>query len=69
MVSTSSSAPRSGVWYFSQGWKLVSLPGIRRFVVLPLLINIILMGGAFWWLFTRLESWIPSLMSYVSTLR
>ncbi|MCH0622654.1 sulfate transporter, partial [Klebsiella pneumoniae] len=23
MVSTSSSAPRSGVWYFSQGWKLV----------------------------------------------
>ena len=56
MVSTSSSAPRSGVWYFSQGWKLVSLPGIRRFVILPLLINIILMGGAFWWLFTRLES-------------
>ncbi len=45
MVSTSSSAPRSGVWYFSQGWKLVSLPGIRRFVVLPLLINIILMGA------------------------
>ena len=65
MVSTSSSPPRSGVWYFSQGWKLVSLPGIRRFVILPLLINIILMGGAFWWLFTKLESWIPSLMSYV----
>ena len=65
MVSSSSSSPRSGVWYFSQGWKLVSLPGIRRFVILPLLINIILMGGAFWWLFTRLESWIPSLMSYV----
>ncbi len=65
MVSSSSSAPRSGVWYFSQGWKLVSLPGIRRFVILPLLINIILMGGAFWWLFTRLERWIPSLMSYV----
>ena len=65
MVSTSSSPPRSGIWYFSQGWKLVSLPGIRRFVILPLLINIILMGGAFWWLFTKLESWIPSLMSYV----
>ncbi len=26
-------------------------PGIRRFVILPLLINIVLMGGAFWWLF------------------
>ena len=50
---------------FSQGWKLVSLPGIRRFVILPLLINIILMGGAFWWLFTKLESWVPAMMSYV----
>ncbi|HBH15382.1 MAG TPA: sulfate transporter CysZ, partial [Leclercia adecarboxylata] len=46
MVSSTSSPPRSGVWYFSQGWKLVSLPGIRRFVILPLLINILLMGGA-----------------------
>jgi CysZ protein len=25
----------------------------------------LLMGGAFWWLFTRLDSWIPSLMSHV----
>ncbi len=32
MVSSTSSPPRSGVWYFSQGWKLVSLPGIRRAV-------------------------------------
>ncbi|MDI4702871.1 hypothetical protein MJI37_33805, partial [Salmonella enterica subsp. enterica serovar Cerro] len=39
--------PRSGVYYFSQGWKLVTLPGIRRFVILPLLVNIVLMGGAF----------------------
>ncbi|STT47281.1 sulfate transporter [Klebsiella pneumoniae] len=23
------------------------------------------MGAAFWWLFTRLGSWIPSLMSHV----
>nr|VUD29039.1 sulfate transporter [Raoultella sp. NCTC 9187] len=65
MVSTSTTSPRSGVYYFSQGWKLIGLPGIRRFVFLPLLVNIILMGGAFWWLFTRLDSWIPSLMSHV----
>jgi CysZ protein len=24
--------PRSGVYYFSQGWKLIGLPGIRRYV-------------------------------------
>lgn len=65
MVSSSATTPRSGVYYFSQGWKLIRLPGIRRFVFLPLLVNVILMGGAFWWLFTRLDSWIPSLMSHV----
>ncbi|EOT8212541.1 sulfate transporter CysZ [Escherichia albertii] len=65
MVSSYTPAPRSGFYYFAQGWKLVSQPGIRRFVILPLLVNILLMGGAFWWLFTQLDVWIPSLMSHV----
>ncbi|MEE3650546.1 MULTISPECIES: sulfate transporter CysZ [unclassified Brenneria] len=59
--------PRSGVHYFIEGWRLISLPGIRRFVILPLLVNSLLMGGAFWWLFTRLGDWIPQLMSHVPT--
>jgi Uncharacterized protein involved in cysteine biosynthesis len=65
MVSPSVTSSRSGLWYLSQGFKLAALPGIRRFVFLPLLINVVLIGGAFWWLFTRLGSWIPSLMSHV----
>ena len=65
MVSSSAVVPRSGLYYFSQGWKLITQPGIRRFVILPLLVNILLMGGAFWWLFTQLDSWIPALMSHV----
>jgi len=65
MVSPSVTSPRSGLWYLSQGFKLITLPGIRRFVFLPLLINIVLIGGAFWWLFTRLGSWIPALMNHV----
>lgn len=65
MVSPSVTSSRGGLWYLSQGFKLVTLPGIRRFVFMPLLINIVLIGGAFWWLFTRLGSWIPSLMSHV----
>ena len=36
----------------------------RRYVFLPLLVNVLLMGAAFWWLFTRLGSWIPSLKSH-----
>lgn len=37
----------SGIHYFAQGWQLISRPGIRRFVILPLLVNILLMGGGF----------------------
>ena len=65
MVSNTANAPRSGFHYFAQGWKLVTLPGIRRFVIVPLVLNILLMGGAFWWLFTRLDAWIPALMTHV----
>lgn len=65
MVSSSAPTSRSGVYYFSQGWKLIRLPGIRRFVFLPLLINVVLMGSAFWWLFSELNNWIPMLMGHV----
>ncbi len=55
----------SGIHYFAQGWRLISRPGIRRFVILPLLVNILLMGGAFWWLFNQIGHWIPQLMSHI----
>nr|WP_038381471.1 sulfate transporter CysZ [Pantoea sp. IMH] len=65
MATPNSEASGSGIHYFSQGWKLVTLPGIRRFVIMPLLINILLMGGAFIWLFWQLGQWLPALMSHV----
>ncbi|MFI0489495.1 MAG: sulfate transporter CysZ [Yersinia sp. (in: enterobacteria)] len=55
----------SGIHYFAQGWRLISRPGIRRYVILPLLVNILLMGGAFWWLFNQIGHWIPQLMSHI----
>ncbi|WP_438333884.1 sulfate transporter CysZ [Edwardsiella tarda] len=55
----------NGVHYFAQGWRLIRLPGIKRYVLMPLLVNIILMGSAFWWLFDRLGRWIPALMAHV----
>ena len=55
----------NGVHYFSEGWRLVRLPGIRRFVIIPLLVNILLLGGAFVWLFYQLGSWIPQLMAHI----
>lgn len=65
MALSSQSPRRSGVHYFFEGWKLIRLPGIRRFVLLPLLINILLMGGAFIWLYYRLGDWIPAMMSHI----
>ncbi len=65
MVITHTPASRSGFYYFSRGWQLIHEPGIRRFVILPLLVNVLLMGGYFIWLFSRLGDWIPALLSHV----
>lgn len=54
----------SGFHYFMRGWHLIMLPGIKRYVVLPLLMNMALLGGAFWWLYTRLHSWVPQLLRH-----
>lgn len=56
---------QSGFGYFFQGFKLALTPGIRRFVVFPLLANIILVGSALFYLFSNLNEWITGWMSYV----
>jgi CysZ protein len=55
----------SGAHYFIRGWQLATLPGLRAFVILPLLINLILFSGAFIWLFSALGGWLDTLMSYL----
>lgn len=40
-------------------------PGIRAFVILPLLANIVVMGGALWWLFSQFGGWMTWLMDKV----
>ncbi|GAB2655015.1 sulfate transporter CysZ [Vibrio panuliri] len=70
---TKSTSPRSGFGYFAHGIELALSPGIRRFVLLPLLANIILVGGALFYLFSHLDSWIeqwlgqlPEFLSWLS---
>ncbi|PIJ51552.1 sulfate transporter CysZ [Erwinia sp. OLTSP20] len=65
MVNRNPVSVYSGSHYFFQGWKLIRQPGIRRYVLLPLLVNILLMGGAFLWLFHKLNSWIPLMLAHV----
>ncbi|EEX93035.1 sulfate transporter CysZ [Vibrio orientalis] len=53
---------RSGFGYFFHGIELALTPGIRQFVLMPLLANIILVGGALFYLFSNLNLWIEKLM-------
>ncbi|MDP2571072.1 sulfate transporter CysZ [Vibrio penaeicida] len=56
---------RSGIGYFFHGFELAFQPGIRRFVILPLLVNILLIGGAIYLLFSNLNQWIDAWLGYL----
>jgi len=44
------------------GLKLISQPGLRRFVAIPLSINVALFVGASWYFFSMFDGWMSSLM-------
>ena len=48
----------SGASYFIKGFELIRTPGIRRFVFIPLSVNLILFGYAFYYMFLKLESYM-----------
>ena len=51
------------------GFNLIFLPGIRRFVIIPLIINISLFTGAIYLLSQKMDEWIQSLLpSWLSWL-
>jgi CysZ protein len=56
---------QSGFGYFAQGISLALTPGIRRFVLFPLLANIVLVGSALIYLFSHLNDWITGWLAYV----
>lgn len=56
---------KSGISYFIQGWHLVSQPGLKKFVFLPMLANIVIMSLLFYWLFSSLSSVIDLGLNYV----
>ncbi|ORT50425.1 cysteine biosynthesis protein CysZ [Vibrio sp. qd031] len=56
---------RSGFGYFLYGMELTTKPGIRHFVLLPLLANIVIVGMALYLLFSNLGTWIDSWLAYL----
>jgi len=66
---------QSGAGYLFKGFELIRLKGIRRFVLIPLLINLILFSIAFYFMFIELEhymaklmNWLPSWLDWLNAL-
>jgi CysZ protein len=65
--------PFTGIRYFQRGLKSLTNPGLKRFIVLPLLLNIVLMGSVSWWGISEISGlvetvieWLPSWLSWLS---
>ncbi|MBR9726967.1 sulfate transporter CysZ [Shewanella intestini] len=54
MLKNTVSVKKSGVNYFMQGFELIKQPGLRTFVVIPLLVNFILFSVAMYFAFSQL---------------
>lgn len=61
-----------GVSFFFQGFPLIAKKGIRGFVLIPLLINVVVFSGAIWLAYTQfqrlmegLTGWLPVWLSWV----
>ncbi len=55
----------TGVEYFLKGMSLAMTPGLRRFVIIPLIINIALLGGSFIYLLNQIGGWIDQALAYL----
>ncbi len=51
--------------YFFQGLGLLSTKGLRRFVLIPLTINLVLFAVAFFFLLQQVQGWVDYLMGFV----
>lgn len=50
----------SSLGYIAVGWRLVRTPGLRRFVLIPLLINMLVFGALGWWINAQATQWQDS---------
>lgn len=55
----------SGAGYFVQGLKSMFAPHLRTWVMLPLLLNVLVMGGASYFAIDRLGEWLGQLQAWL----
>ncbi|MDH2927547.1 sulfate transporter CysZ [Lonepinella koalarum] len=56
---------KSGFHYFVMGWHLITQKGLRRFVVMPILLNVVLMVGLSWLFISQINHMIDWVMSFL----
>lgn len=56
---------KSGIEYFFQGWSLAFSSGLKRFVFLPLLANIVIMSALFYWFFVSITGMVDWGLSFM----
>ncbi|MGB1297013.1 MAG: sulfate transporter CysZ [Psychrobium sp.] len=56
---------RSGASYFLKGFELIQTKGLRTFVIVPLLVNLILFSAAFYYLYLQLEDLFAYINGYL----
>lgn len=61
-----------GGGFLFKGLRLINTPGLRRFVIVPLLVNVVLFGAAIWYLATQFDTYmnwfLPALPSWLQWL-
>lgn len=57
--------PFTGFHYLQRGFKSLSNAGLKRFILLPLLLNVVLMGGVSWWGIGEISGWIDALVEWL----
>ena len=55
----------SGLAYIGRGLQLIRTKGLRRYVVVPILTNLILFSLAFSWLYSQVDYWLNRFMSWL----
>lgn len=65
--------PKSGIAYFFQGFQLIQTKGLKRFVFIPLMVNLLLFSVAFYFLLQQIDGailWVMDLVpEWLSWLR
>lgn len=64
-ANASQRSNQNGLQYFLEGFRLMMRPGMKRFVFMPILVNIIILGGAFSWLYLQVDGWIEYLLTHL----